>query len=88
MKSISTEQTKGNHRDLVRKIIKCISVVLAIFFGAYLLNGAGVAFPSWFAAPTAIAKFIVMIIVLTSLVKTMILIANFLYNWIGTPKDR
>lgn len=88
MKSINTEQAKGNNRGLARKIIKCIAVVLAIFLGAYLLNGAGVAFPNWFASPTAIAKFIVMIIVLTSLVKIMIFIANFICDWIGTPRDR
>ncbi|ADU71840.1 hypothetical protein [Pantoea sp. At-9b] len=64
----------------MKTIIKYLSILLATFIAAYILNGAGVEFPTWFATPPSIAKFIVMVTVFAAFIKVAIIIVDLIFE--------
>ncbi|KTS70496.1 hypothetical protein [Pantoea stewartii] len=62
----------------MNNIMRYSSVVISILFGAWLLSGAGIAFPGWFSAPEIVAKPLIVVIVLAAIIKTVLNLCDHL----------
>lgn len=61
----------------MRKFIDILSSLFGVLIGAAFLNGAGVAYESWYSLPVPLSKVVVTVLTLAAFVKISLLVVSY-----------